>query len=215
MNHMLSYLKNPIYCDNQKPRAFYLLFLVMVYIISIIPVALIILVICRNFHIEQDIISYSSFKTVLLGIILAPIIEEIMFRSLLKFTKSNVILFIIIVSALIVYTAIKSETEFLIILSILLISILFFLLIASRNKIELFISSNFKYFLYASAITFGLAHASNFNGNIYAIIAFSLILGGPQIIMGLISGFVRMNYGLIYSIMFHMMINSILLLKFI
>jgi len=44
MNQLLSYLKNPIYCDNQKPRAFYLLFLVMVYIISIIPFALIILV---------------------------------------------------------------------------------------------------------------------------------------------------------------------------
>jgi len=215
MNRLLLYLKDPVYCENQKPTLRHLLLLILVYLISIIPIGLVIFIVCKYFHIQHKALLISPFKTLFWGILFAPIYEEILFRSLLKFKKWNIILFIITVGALIVYAALNSKIEFLIILSIMLLSVLPFLLIVSRSKIEFFMSYNFKYFFYASALTFGLFHASNFSGNIYVIIAFSFILGGPQIIVGLILGFVRMNYGLFYSIIFHIIINSTLLLRLI
>lgn len=215
MNRLLLYLKNPDYCENQKPANVYIIFLLVVYIVSAILIAPVIFIICKYFHIEHDKIVFGPVETILLGLILAPIYEEILFRALLRFTKRNVILFILTVCALIVYKALDSKIEYLIVLCIMLVSILLILLIASRAIIESYISSKFNYFFYASAISFGLAHASNFSGNIYAILAFAFILGGPQIILGLILGFVRMNYGLIYSIIFHIIVNSSLLFQFL
>ncbi len=215
MTRLQPYLKNPVYCANEKPGVNYFILLILGYIVSTLPVIAIAIIICKNFHIVHNQFVFNSFETVVFGVILAPVYEEIIFRSWLKFTKPNIILFILVVSILIVYTALISKTGILIVLCILLVSILSVLKFASTTRIEFFISSNFKYFFYASALTFGLGHASNYTGNIYAILAFSFILGGPQIIAGLFLGFIRMNYGLFYSILFHIIINSTLLLRFI
>lgn len=215
MNRLVSYLRNPIYCENQKPTISYLLSLIIVYFISLIPIEILVLIVCKYFHVEHKELFLNPFETIIWGLFLVPVYEEILFRSLLKFTKWNILMFIITVSALICYTVLSLKTEFALVLSIMLLCLFFFLRIVSRSKIEFYISSNFKYFFYASALIFGLIHASNFNGNIYTIIAFSFILGGPQIIAGLLLGFVRMNFGLSYSIIFHLIINSTLLFSFI
>lgn len=210
---LLNYLKNPVYCSVQKPKSVNFFGLLLIYVASGIPLAILIFIIFKLFklgHIELD--PLSSLRTILIGIIFAPILEEIFFRSLLKFTKRSIILFLITVIVLIIYAAFRSKIEFVSFLSVVFIGILCLLLFFNRNKIELFISSKFNYFFYGSAIFFGLVHASNFTGNSYVILAFSLILGGPQIVLGLILGFIRMNYGLIYSILFHMIINTTILL---
>ena len=211
MDTLLSYLKNPVYCSNKKPRISYLLFLVLVYIALTFTIALFALVICKLFNITHNEIGLTPLMTILVGVILAPCYEEIIFRSLLKFKKSNIILFIATATALIAFCVFKSKIILVIVLSILLITLLSSLIIFSRSKIELFISTHFKYFFYVTSITFGLIHAFNFTGNIYLILAFSFILGGPQIVLGFILGYIRMNYGLIFSILFHMFINTSLL----
>jgi len=76
-------------------------------------------------------------------------------------------------------------------------------------------SSNFKYFFYVTAIVFGLLHSTNFTGNIYIIMAFSPILGGPQIVTGAILGYIRMKNGLVYSILFHILFNSVFIFHFL
>jgi len=92
-------------------------------------------------------------------------------------------------------------------LSVFVLVVLLLVTIFTRDKVELFIASKFKYFFYGSSILFGLVHASNFTGNVNYILAFSFILGGPQIVLGLILGYIRMNHGLKYSILFHMAVN--------
>ena len=82
----------------------------------------------------------------------------------------------------------------------------------SIKRISQFITSNFKYFYYSSSILFGFMHLMNFTGDIRYIIAFSIVLIAPQIIAGIILGFIRMKHGLIYSILFHMIINLTILL---
>ncbi len=215
MDTVINYLKNPIYCGNRKPKIIYLLFLVFFYIVAVILISMVIAIISKLFHIEHKKIELTPMMKILGGVILAPIYEETLFRSLLKFKKNNIILFISTLLAVIIFLVLKSKIIPVIILSILILSLLSLLIAFSRNKIELFIVSKFKYFFYVTSVSFGLMHAVNFTGNIYIIIAFSFILGGPQIVLGFILGFIRMNFGLFYSIIFHMIVNiSILLTLF-
>ncbi len=213
MTRLLTYLKNPIYCKNKKPKANYFLFLIVLYIGTTIPIASFAFLTLKFFNIEHSIFTDLTTNKILIGVFLAPIYEEVLFRSLLKFKKQNLILFISLIIVLIGYYVFRSEVEFVIGFSIFLIIVILITGLYSRKNIENFISKKFKYFFYASAIIFGLLHATNFTGNVYLIIGFSFILGGPQIILGLILGFIRMKYGLIYSILFHFIINSTLLLS--
>jgi membrane protease YdiL (CAAX protease family) len=184
-----------------------------IYIGAAISIGIFGSIICSLVHLKHDEIKLTPLMTILAGIILAPIYEEIIFRSLLKFKINNIILFIATFILFIVYFVFRSKIELVIIFSILLFTLLSLLIIYSRSKIELFLSSKFKYFFYATVLIFGLVHASNFTGNTYLILAFSLILGGPQIVLGFILGYIRMNYGLIYSILFHMFVNTSILLS--
>jgi membrane protease YdiL (CAAX protease family) len=178
------------------------------YILSAISFSVVIYIICDWFHLKHDEIGFTQWRKVLAVFIIAPICEEVLCRGLLKFKRNNIILFSVTAIALIGYSVFRSHLSVVVYLSILLFTLLSLLAFFSRSKIELFISSNFKYFFYASAILFGLLHATNFTGNIYIIMAFSLILGSPQIVLGFILGYIRMNYGLVYSILFHMAVNA-------
>lgn len=213
MSTFLNYLKNPVNCSTHKPKSANFFGLLLIYFVSGVPLAILIFLIFKLFnlgHLQFD--PENPIKAILIGIVFAPIFEEIFFRSLLKYTKRNIILFLTSVIILIAYSTYKSKIEFVLFLSSVFIGILSLSMFLNRDSVERFISSKFKYFFYASVIFFGLIHAANFTGNIYVIIGFSLILGSPQIVLGLILGYIRMNYGLIYSILFHIIVNTTLLL---
>lgn len=210
---LLNYLKQPVNCLSHKPKSGNFFSLLLIYFISAIPLAILIFILFKLFNLSHiQLNPENPIKVILIGIVFAPIFEEIFFRSLLKYTKRNIILFLSSVIILIVYAIFKSKIEIAAFLSTIFIIILSLSLFLNRDSIEQFISSKFKFFFYTSALFFGLVHSSNFTGNIYAIVAFSLILGGPQIVLGLILGFIRMNYGLIYSILFHILVNTSILL---
>lgn len=214
MHNLLDYLKKPIYCSGERPRVGSFLRLFLITLILVIPFSIVANFITKEFNLKNEEFNLSiSFLLFIMAVILAPIYEEIIFRSLLKFEKINIILFIITTPILIVVTAIHVIVSAVILLSILLLSVISLLLIYKRNKIELFLSSNFKYFFYGVALTFGLTHTSNFAGNFYLILLFSPLLVGPQIVLGLILGYVRMKHGLVYSIIFHMLVNFVFMIS--
>ncbi len=208
MTELLSFLKNPVYAQNKKPNSKEFISLLMIYFLTILPLGFIIYAFCKFFNITHKEIILTPWMKLLVGVILAPIYEEFIFRSLLKFKKINILLFITTLFGFIFYSISKSRTEVTTFLSIFVLSFLCLLIFTSRTQIESYISSRFKYFFYASILLFGLLHATNFTGNLYAIIAFSLILGSPQLVLGAILGYIRMNYGLVYSILFHMIVNT-------
>lgn len=216
MNNLFDYLKKPIYyCPSERPKISSFFGLFFIYIILVIPIGIVAYIITKEFHIKNDELKLStSVLTFITVVILAPIYEEIIFRSLLKLKKINIILFVTTTPIIIGIAAILSKTAVVIFLSILLLIIASLLLVFKRNKIELFLSSNFKYFFYGTALIFGLLHGTNFTGNIYLILAFSPILGGPQIVLGFILGYIRMKNGLIYSMLFHMLLNSVAVFLF-
>src|ERR1035437_705630 len=132
MHDLLNYLKNPVYNTNRNPRLIYFLFLLFIYIAAVICLAIFIIIICNQFHLKHNKIGLTPLMTIFIVVILAPIYEEIIFRSLLKFKKNNIILFFAILSALIVFSVFKAKIKFIILLSILLFFLLFLLIIFSR-----------------------------------------------------------------------------------
>jgi len=98
---LLNYLKQPVYCSSNKPKSSNFFGLLLIYFISAIPLAILIFIIFKLFnlsHIQLD--PENPIKAILIGIVFAPVFEEIFFRSLLKFTKRSIILFLITVIVL-------------------------------------------------------------------------------------------------------------------
>ncbi|MEH6680084.1 MAG: CPBP family intramembrane glutamic endopeptidase [Sediminicola sp.] len=70
---------------------------------------------------------------------------------------------------------------------------------------------NFSYFFYASAVLFGMAHLFNFQEGSHLLYLAPLLVA-PQIVMGLILGYIRIKLGLHWSILLHSAHNTVLFL---
>ena len=215
MNSLICYLKNPFYCESRKPSIYKFIALLFFYLLASISIGIISFIVCEAFHLVHNKQEWSPLKTILIGILLAPFYEEVLFRSLLRFKRSSILIFVPTAIAFITISIYKSKFILPILLSLFVLGLFLCITIFSKKKIEAFITSKFKYFFYSSSIIFGLLHASNFTGNIYLILTFSFILSGPQIVLGLILGYIRMNHGLKYSILFHLIVNISLILTII
>jgi hypothetical protein len=121
-------------------------------------------------------------------VIIAPFLEEIMFRLGLKFRSNFLILW---------------PLQLLILLQV-------------SNKINLlktirnFWNKFYTWIFYLITIAFGLIHILNFKPslNIYLL---APVLVAPQILIGINLGYLRIRFGLIWSILFHAFYNGILL----
>jgi len=66
----------------------------------------------------------------------------------------------------------------------------------------------YRFYVYLSALLFGLIHFSNFTSSPNAIY-YIIFITAPQILCGLILSYVRINYGFWYSLLMHSCINFI------
>ena len=122
------------------------------------------------------------------AVIIAPFLEEIMFRLGLKLRSNFLILW---------------PLQLLILLQV-------------SNKINLlktirnFWNKFYTWIFYLITIAFGLIHILNFKPslNIYLL---APVLVAPQILIGINLGYLRIRFGLIWSILFHAFYNGILL----
>jgi membrane protease YdiL (CAAX protease family) len=69
----------------------------------------------------------------------------------------------------------------------------------------------FRWIFYAFALIFGYVHITNYELTTNVLL-FSPILVGPQIILGLFLGVIRVKLGLIYAMFFHAFYNGILVI---
>lgn len=153
----------------------------------------------------------SSFedKYFLYHLLLVPIIEEIGFRLYLIPKRRNILLssvFVVWIVYPMIITAPESPTKYTIIHSIIsmaagLVVFLFLGKIIPHIK--------YSYFFYFSALFFGSLH---FNAFIYdGISFFSFLYVLLSIILatlgGIVFGYIRVSLGIIYSILFHFLIN--------
>ena len=83
--------------------------LFILYLISIIPIVLIAYITCKLFGIIHKQIELDFLMKFLLVVLLAPIYEEIFFRSLLKFNRLTISLFIAILVGFVLWTIFKES----------------------------------------------------------------------------------------------------------
>jgi len=211
MNDFYKYILKPTSINFYKKITIgHVVKLLIFYFVAILIMGLISHLLCdklgiiKNYHLNTN--------KILIGVFLAPIYEEILFRAPLIFKKKYICLFMIVSAILDVLAMIKPNILGTIVFSNFLLIPIILHLIFSEKKIEIFIKQNFRWFFYFSVFFFGFAHLTIFSGDYLKIILIAPILVSPQIILGLILGYIRMNYGLRYSIIFHCVINSPLLL---
>ncbi len=122
------------------------------------------------------------------AVILAPIFEEIMFRLILKF-RSN---FLILWSVQLLTLLQKDKKRP--------------LLKLTRKVWDKF----YKWIFYLITLAFGLMHILNFEPSLN-IVLLAPILVAPQILIGINLGYIRIRFGLIWSILFHASHNGVLM----
>ena len=122
------------------------------------------------------------------AVIVAPLFEEVMFRLILRFRSNFLILWSIHIGVALHLGQKRS------------------LLKTARKVWDKFYGRVF----YLMTMAFGLMHIMNFEPslNIYLL---APILVAPQILIGINLGYLRVRFGLIWSILFHAFYNGVLM----
>lgn len=153
---------------------------------------------------EQKI---SQLAFLFAAVVSAPVMEELIFRAQLR-RFSGGILFISFICGALLYGILKTAWAFLI--SPFIFSLLFIIyrytLAGSVTKKYQFWARLFPWYFHFTAICFGLVHLSNFQKGI-SLLPLGILYTLPQLAIGLVLGYTRVNYGLKYSIALHALYN--------
>lgn len=208
---LLHYLLKPYICQPKKPHISKLVFYCLIYFLIAFTSIIVIYPVTTLFGLEHISQKGYSMAAIITGVIFAPIYEEIIFRLCLIANKKNYYIVLISLISLIIISLFREKYWVSSILSgvfLLLLS----LKIVKYTNLQTFYAVNFKYIFWFSSFLFGLLHMTNYSGNYLTILALSPILCFPQIAMGFILGYIRMNYGFIFGVIVHIIINSALLI---
>lgn len=163
----------------------------------------------------NDLIQNNPFKLFILACIFAPIVEEMMFRTLIKPTHNDIILFISSWPVFIGLRFLPGNIHWGIVLAfgaVLLFTFYYILKhLITENKTQRLRNVLHKYLtiiLIIVSIVFGLVHINNYVDNFVINLAlFTLIV--PRIISGFMMGWIKIkNQGLIWSMGLHFMNNA-------
>lgn len=149
------------------------------------------------------------------GVILAPLIEEVVFRSWLGGRRACILGLPILLSLFAIGAAVVADVSPIVSfaiaggLSVLVLGVArqFASLSPSAQK-----AARWRLFpvaFYGSALLFAMLHMSNYEGGLSSPIMLLAIL--PQFLVGLILGYVRMRFGLMHAIIFHALYNLVLI----
>lgn len=206
MDQLKIFLADPYFSGEfRKPLFRDLLLLLMGYFIIVIPIGLLLMALTRIAEISMKTLEVPYYQRVVYGLILGPIVEEIFFRLMYVFKKKNLLIVLFTSLGLAILFLIKSEPAKSYIFFILCLT--FSLCLLSFARVSRVINSHFKVFFYGMAIVFAFLHVFNFDGinsMRYLLTVFIII---PQFVLGLLLGYIRLSYGFIYAVGFHMAVN--------
>jgi hypothetical protein len=145
----------------------------------------------------------------LLVVIIAPIMEEIIFRLSLVFDPVNIALSFSTLIALIIHKVSNGFLTF--IFFFFFLFLLYRLAFIYRLSIHSFWNKYFKYIFYFLSIIFGLVHISNYKFVEGAQYLIAPLLIFPQLEIGFILSFTRLYYerGFLICIIIHVLMNMI------
>ncbi len=208
MDDIVRFIKNPTYSESFKPinwKIFFLLF--FIYFVLVIPLGFVARIVSYQCDFTSVIPAYTLSHKIFLAIIFAPVVEELFFRMPLVFTKKN--LYISVCCGLILGVRFYLNGRYSIFVVVAPIVFVGILAILYFNKCKAFVAKRYGLFFYTIAALFGLIHIFNFDGITAHNFIFTPLIVMPQLLMGVLFGFIRATYGIGYSILFHAIVNAL------
>ena len=159
---------------------------------------------------EADMFEWGLPVALLLGGVLAPVIEECIFRWQLG--KPGLSIYFVMLS-LIFSMFWFTENDYVLFCGAVILLVVALVFHALMNRLSGRRASRawrryFIFLFYFTAIIFGLVHITNAKGLTFADPSFLLYVSS-QIFGGLSMGYIRLKYGLPYSMLFHTCFNLI------
>lgn len=167
--------------------------------------------------VNQSLESLSGFERFLLVAILAPFLEELIYRLGLKFSIYNLSIAMVFIGyelfSLLLEVGFYNYEEFFItrIIAASSLGFLFFLLLKKSTafylKIKRFWKTYKSFVVWTSILLFGLAHLDNFNLAELPVFSYPAIIL-PYCVMGYFISLTRLKLGFPYAVLFHSLNNS-------
>ena len=157
---------------------------------------------------QKKIKGYYGFFLV---VILAPVVEELIFRLILVPKRRNIAIVTFAFSFLIINkTYYLIEIDWLLLMSLAvsgLLSFLVFKLLKRKPEIETVIGKRQKITTIVSVVLFGLLHIANIENLHWELVLLYPVYALPQMISGYVCSVQRLKLGFIWGLLFHSMIN--------
>lgn len=153
----------------------------------------------------------SSGRYIFFLILAGPIIEEVICRLSMRYSRINLtlsILFILIFIGRLYIGWIKA-----VVVAVFFLIIVFLLFRKETTRIdqalEKFWANHFNLVFYICTLSFGLMHITNFQNVGLQEYLLSSLITAPQIVLGFILGYVRIRYqnGFVMAILLHILLN--------
>jgi hypothetical protein len=211
MQSFFSFLRSPTY--NEVVEKFSLknfVYLICIYFIAIIPLGSILIFLFKGLGFNHKAMGLGIKEKVFYAILLSPVIEELLFRLILVFNKKSLIVLITTTVILLTVFIIKGNVLKVALYSVLTIA--FVLCIIQFTKCRLYFIMYFRMFFFFIAGLFAILHIFNFLDISLANFMFLPLLVIPQFFLGIILGYIRITYGFVFAVFFHMLVNLTVIL---
>jgi len=216
--YLKSFDSKPFIFDSflQKQKALMRAFGICLLIVFIISIFTAVIRIFGHIEFQPNDIPLVYFWVI--NILVIPLFEEITFRLPLIYNRGSLSLSVLVISYLIISYFIgvspidAKGMVFRFCFSVIL-AITLFIVLGRKYfavKLPLLWENNGKLIFFLLLFSFTLRHLDNYVLT-STVLLFSPILLLPQFISGVFFSFVRVRFGFVYSIFFHMMINLIAL----
>lgn len=167
---------------------------------------------------QNAIYSTDAVAIIFMTAFVVPILEEFVFRSLIKPNKKSIAVFLSGLVGLILYFFLGASIQPYLLIAILLTTVtLIYILVI--NKIKKYINDllikafhkNYIAILFITSIIFGLLHCFNY-ASLTEINSAVLLLAFPRIVTGFLYGIFKIRNDLTWSVALHILRNLIVVL---
>lgn len=165
----------------------------------------------------DKIMEYPLLASAILIMFVGPLIEEVAFRLSLRFKPHYIAMTLSVISYYII-TALTTENgnfdyehhlPFRIFTSVIIGLLAYPMGKRYSKQIRHFTDKYFKQIVYLSSTSFGYVHLFNYEINTSTLLLSPLLLF-PQLADGFIFAYIRTKYGFIYSLILHILNNSLM-----
>lgn len=151
-------------------------------------------------------------------VILGPLLEEITFRSALRFRVSYLLISFVLITVYVLMNIMRQDESLALgfgIIAVLLFATLVYVLSQKPIESKAFYTSYYPYVFYSITILFGYIHIGNFEEFSLKLLLLSPLIVLPQFILGVSLGYIRVRFGFWYAVFFHVLNNGIMTALFL